>query len=36
MSLGRTRMRRPDLLAKLKLSKEEQALLDEFIDENEK
>ncbi|HTM64553.1 MAG TPA: tRNA (guanosine(37)-N1)-methyltransferase TrmD [Gammaproteobacteria bacterium] len=33
MSLGRTWMRRPDLLAKLKLSKEEQALLDEFIDD---
>lgn len=33
-SLGRTWMRRPDLLAKLALSKEDQALLDEFIDEN--
>lgn len=34
MSLGRTWMRRPDLLARLTLSKEEQSLLDEFIDEN--
>ena len=33
-SLGRTWLRRPDLLTKLKLSKEEQALLDEFIDKN--
>lgn len=35
MSLGRTWARRPDLLAKMVLSKEEQILLDEFIDENE-
>lgn len=34
MSLGRTWARRPDLLAKMVLSKEDQALLDEFIDEN--
>lgn len=33
-SLGRTWLRRPDLLEKLKLTKEDQALLDEFIDEN--
>lgn len=31
-SLGRTWLRRPDLLAKMTLTKEEQALLDEFID----
>lgn len=30
-SLGRTWLRRPDLLAKMKLTKEEQALLDQFI-----
>ncbi len=35
-SLGRTWLRRPDLLAKKALTKEEQALLDEFIDEFEK
>lgn len=33
-SLGRTWLRRPDLLAKMTLDKEDQALLDEFIDEN--
>lgn len=33
-SLGRTWLRRPDLLAKMTLTKEDQALLDEFIDEN--
>jgi tRNA (guanine37-N1)-methyltransferase len=31
-SLGRTLLRRPDLLAKKTLTREEQALLDEFID----
>lgn len=31
-SLGRTWLRRPDLLAKKTLTREEQALLDEFID----
>jgi tRNA (guanine37-N1)-methyltransferase len=33
-SLGRTWLRRPDLLAKKELTKEDQKLLDEFIDEN--
>lgn len=34
-SLGKTWLRRPDLLANLKLDKEDQRLLDEFIDKNE-
>jgi tRNA (guanine37-N1)-methyltransferase len=33
-SLGRTWLRRPDLLASMELHKEDQALLDEFIDNN--
>ncbi len=32
-SLGRTWLRRPDLLAKMELGKEDQKLLDEFIDQ---
>ncbi len=32
-SLGRTYLRRPDLIAKMELSKEQQALLEEFLQE---
>ena len=34
-SLGRTYLRRPDLLATMKLSKEQQALLEEFLQEQQ-
>jgi len=34
-SLGRTWLRRPDLIQELELSAEQQALLDEFISEIE-
>jgi len=35
-ALGRTWQKRPDLLAKLTLTREQQALLTEFINEQEK
>ncbi len=34
-ALGRTSLRRPDMLAERVLSREERELLDEFLEENE-
>ena len=34
-ALGRTFVRRPDLVALLELNDEQQKLLDEYLDENE-